>query len=302
MSRAFPLPFTPLRTMSGGKKRSYVIGGMFTAAYSGQAERLTASCEKFGLPYVVQEVPTVHRSISGRGTDDLSYTKPNFIRHLLETQKKTILYLDADCEIMAEPELIGHLVESGRDFAIYNWYADEYTDRFVPIEPGSRLYRFAGSIDWFSTRQLGCSGLVQFYRNSFAAKALLARWHRTIATFPGCADDAALTFTFNNLPSWLLWFLKVHWLPKAYARIPYWIYAEPVINHPDAYVPGQASGFTEIKDPGGRKVVYRSLLERRKPTLLFPRDCLIDTEQHTLRKLVDGEIVPLAPTAENFWL
>ena len=239
-----PFPFKSLRTMSGGKDGSYVIGAMFTAAYSDKAERLAASCEKFGLPYVIHEVPTVHRSISGRGTDDLSYTKPNFIRHLLAAHKKPVLYLDADCEFVSQPELIDQLVRSGCDFAIYNGYADEHTDRFVPIELSlraneppirNRFYRFAGSADWYTNSQLVCSGLVQFYGNSVAARALLSRWHRTIATFPGCADDAALNFAFNNLTrrSWLSWLLKVRWLPKSYARISWWIHAKPIINHPD---------------------------------------------------------------------
>lgn len=313
-ANAFPIPFKSHRTIGGAKDGSYVIGAMFTASYTEKAERLAASCDKFGLTYVLHEVPTVHRSISAQGTDDLAYTKPNFIRHMLATHKRPVLYLDADCEFVSEPALIDQLVSSGCDFAIYNWYADEYTDRFIPVELNlcaheppirNRFYRFAGSVDWYTNSQLGCSGLVQFYRNSNAARALLSKWHRTIATFPGCADDEALTFAFNNLTrrSWLYWLLKVRWLPKSYARIPYWIYCKPVINHPDPYIPGQSSGsFSAIKDPKGRRAVYKSAMERRKPTLLFPRDCIIDTEKHMVCKLVEGQLVPIGPSAQNFWL
>jgi hypothetical protein len=305
----FPVPFKSLRTISGGRDRAYVIGAMFTPTYAGKAERLALSCEKFELPYVIHEVPAVHRSISGRGTDDLCYTKPNFIRHLLRTHGKPVLYVDADCEFASEPHLIGELAKSRCDFAIYNWYADEYTDRFVPIAlsplPGqppveNRFYRFAGSIDWFTETQLGCSGLVQYYRDSAAARALLARWHGTIEEFAGCSDDAALTFAFNNL-GWRSRLTKVRWLPKSYARISYWIHTKPVINHPDLYFPGKTA-FINIKDPTGRKIIYRSRMEWKVPVLLFPRDCIIDTEQHMVCKLVDGRLIPIESTNQEFWL
>jgi hypothetical protein len=311
MASNFPLPFKSLRTITGCADGAYVIGAMFTAAYADKAERLAASCEKFKLPYVLYEVPTVHYSISRRGTDDLSYTKPNFIRHLLAAHKKPVLYLDADCEFVSQPELIDELAKSCCDFAIYNWYADEYTDSFVPIglrlSPDEapirkRFYRFAGSVDWYTNSQLNCSGLVQFYRNSVAAHALLSRWHHTIASFPDCEDDRALSFTFNNIAkySWLRWLLNVRWLPKSYARISTWIYAEPIINHADS--PAGPSGFREIRDAKGRKFSYHSLMEWRKPALLFPRDCIIDTEQRMVCKLVDGQLIPIEPTDQTFWL
>jgi hypothetical protein len=305
----FPIPFKSIRTMSGGKDRGYVVGAMFTAAYFEKAERLAASCERFGLPYALHEVPNVHQSISARGNGDLSYTKANFIRHMLSAHGKSVLYVDADCTFAAAPELIDQLARSRCDFAIYNWYADEYTDRFIPVELspapgqspiGNRFYRFAGSVDWFTHTQLGCSGLVQFYNNSAAARTLLARWHRTIETFPGCSDDAALTFAFNNL-GWISWLMKVRWLPKSYARISYWIHTKPVIDHPDPYVPGKTC-FTAIRDPRGRKVIYRSRMVRRVPALLFPRDCIIDTEKHMLCRLTDGNLIPVESTEQEFWL
>jgi hypothetical protein len=127
------------------------------------------------------------------------------------------------------------------------------------------------------------------------------RWHRTIAAFPRCADDEALDFTFNNLTrrSWLWWLLKTRWLSKSYARISHWIYAEPIINHPDDLT--EPSCFIPIADPKGRKSFYRSLMKRRNPESLFPRDCIIDTEQRMVCKLVDGRLVAIGPTDQNFW-
>ncbi|HET7085331.1 MAG TPA: hypothetical protein VFI23_11210 [Rhizomicrobium sp.] len=308
-AEAFPLPFHSLRTIGGGGNSPFIVGAMFTAAYSEQAARLAASCEKFSLSYVLHEVPAVHASISPRGSADLSFTKANFIHHLLNAHGKPVLYLDADCEFVARPDLVTELAQSGCDFAIYNWLADEYTDIFKPMEIAladsppakGRFFRHAGGIDWYSTTQLTCSGLVQFYGNSRAARALLSRWHRTVASFAGCADDQCLDFTFNNLgkTSWLYWFLKTRWLPKAYARIAFWIYAEPVINHPE--FPGK-SAWPKIKDPRGRQQRYQSLLEKRDSARPVPKDCIIDTEQGQVCKLVEGQIVPIGPTQWKFWL
>jgi hypothetical protein len=307
----FPRPFTSVRILSGGGEGAYVIAAMFTAAYSAKAERLAASCARLGLPYAIHEVPTVHNSISVHGTNDFTYTKPNFIRNLLAAHNKPVLYVDADCEFMAQPELIDELAKSRCDFAIYNWYADEYTDGFVPVdlagdvsEPAAarRFYQFAGSVDWFSKRQLLCSGLVQFYGNSITARVLLKRWHQTIMRFPGCADDNALGFTFNNPKTFspLRFLMKTRWLPKSYARISWWIYVKPIINHADTPLPSPNT--VAIKDLGGRKEFYRSKMERAKTELLFPRDCILDTQRREICKLVDGKLVLLRRTEQEFWL
>jgi hypothetical protein len=307
----FPRPFTSVRVLSGGGEGSYVIGAMFTAAYWAKAERLVASCARLGLPYVIHEVPTVHNSISVHGTDDFTYTKPNFIRNLLAVHNKPVLYVDADCEFMAQPVLIDELVKSRCDFAIYNWYADRYTDGFRAIDLAGdagesvavgRFYEFSGSVDWFSKRQLLCSGLVQFYGNSVAACLLLKRWHQTILRFPGCGDDGALNFTFNNPQTFspLRWLMRTRWLPKSYARISWWIYVRPVINHADR--PSPSPNTVAIKDPKGRKEFYRSKMERAKPELLFPRDCILDTKRREICKRVDGKLILVGPTDQEFWL
>jgi len=134
-------------------------------------------------------------------------------------------------------------------------------------------------------------GLVQLYRNSLAARALLARWHRTFAAFPGCADDACLNFVFNNLtsPSWLGWVPKRRWLPKSYGRISWWIYEKPVINYTarPSSAGGLKSSFIRIKDPPGREEFSRSLVQPRQAS--FPQGCIIDTERHMLCRFVNGK-------------
>ncbi len=306
----FPLPFKSLRTISGEGDKPFIVAAMFTASYSQKAAKLAASCKAFGLPYVLHQVPAVHRSISIHGSDDLAFTKANFIHHLLETHKKPVLYLDADCEFVSNPELIADLVNSRCDFAAYNWLADDYTEMYRPFrletDPASsgkhRFFECSGGSNWYSATQLACFGAVQFYRNSQAARALLSRWHRTIARFPSSSDDACMSFAYNNLTkrSWLYWFLKARWLPKAYARYAYWIYTEPVINHPD--FPAPNSDFVLIKDPAGRCQSYVSLMRWRGTARLFPPGCIIDTQKCMICKLIDDQIVPVEATNQKFWV
>lgn len=304
------MPFASTRVIRGAGDAPYIVGAMFTADYGEKAKRLISSCEKFGQPFEIHETPTVHRSVSVSGGDDLRFTKANFIGNLMREHDKPVLYLDADCEFMDKPNLICDLVKSGCDFAIYNWLADDYTDRFVPFISGHddeldkpyRYFKYHGSVDLHSTKQLIGAGWSQFYRNSFAATALLARWHQSVAEFNGCADDDCLDFTFNNLrrSDWLTWVLKYRWLPKEYSRGMFWIYAKPVINHPD--IPAPTSRFPAIKCARGRKRLYRSLVEKRRGQLLFPREAIIDTATATICKLIDGQIVPIQKTDQQFWV
>jgi hypothetical protein len=307
MTAGFPLPFHSRRMLRGGTDGPYLIASMFTTGYRAAAERLAASCDSLGLEYEIHEVSAVHNSISVRGSDDASHTKPNFIRTLLGKHRRPILYLDADCEILSPPLLLGELVSTGRDFAIYNWGADAHNERFFPVRLGEdeqaagRYYRYVGCFEFESDTQLVCSGLAQFYGNSLAARLLLKHWHRTILSQPGCADDKALDFTFNNLarlsPVRLL--LKPQWLPKSYARIAWWIHDQPVINHRD--FPSPVGTFKPISHPT-RKRFYTSRMRRRRKDEHFPLDCIIDTREGRICKLVDGKPVAETKTDARFWL
>jgi hypothetical protein len=308
----FPRRFESLRKIEVPGEASYLVGAMFTAAYAKKAERLAASCRRFGLPFVLHEVPTVHCSISGSGTDDLSFTKANFIHHLLATHRRPVLYLDVDCEFASRPSVIDKLAGSRCDFAIYNQCADEaYTPYFnaVALAPSegappveNRFYRYVKAPHWYTTSQLWCLGCVQFYANTMAARGLLAKWHQTITAFRGSPDDLCMNFTFNNLSrrSWLPWVLNVHWLPSAYARLSHWICTEPVINHPDET--GTNPNAVPIADPTGRKIFYRSRATPRSyPEDRFLPGAIVDIESNMLCELVDGRLVQVKPANRTFW-
>ena len=112
-------PLIELRAGSENSTSNLLFVSMYTQSYAMLAERLAISLEKHGLPYAVYEVPTVHNSISEKGSEDSKYTKSSFIREIINRTKKNIVYIDCDCEIKKFPSLlenigIGPDIDSGQ--------------------------------------------------------------------------------------------------------------------------------------------------------------------------------------------
>ncbi len=263
--------------------------------------RAAASCRAHGLPLALYEVPTVHCSISRRGSDDLRYTKANFIKFLFERHGRSVLYVDVDCVINQHPVRIDQLLADNVDFAIFNWLAEEHTEAYVRanVEPQGRFYRFSHSIDSHSDTQLLCSGAVQWYQDTPGTRALLDAWQDVQQRAPGSADDKCLDLAFNNrgpgAPP-----LKSVWLEKRYARYAWWIYERPVIDHPEW--PSSGQGFVPLHELNGRPRI--DVQKPRHPTVpyVFPKDCLIDSETRTLLRLRDGVWQPVGSFSTPLWL
>ena len=290
-------------------KQTFLVAAMLTEGFRGHADRLADSCEQFEIPYALYEVPTVHKTISNQGSDDLAFTKASFIRHALDTHELPVLYIDVDCVFREQPEKIFKLAEDNIDFAVYNWLADEHTECYLPIEItltensrqktyDNRFFRFAHCLDQHADDQLICSGAVQFYNNSDAARRLLDSWQSVIAEFPESTDDLCLDFAYNNLSPDDLPLMR--WLDKAYARLAWWIYIRPVIDHPE---------FPNIDDtdkPPPEKSTARFYYpERTKPISVehvFPRDCIIDTEKKMLLKIENNRLLPWKPFSDDVWI
>jgi hypothetical protein len=278
---------------------SALICGMFTPSYRELAERLVRSLRAFELPHAIFEVPAVHDSISLKGSADPVYTKANFIWHVLERTACPVLYLDVDCVVTRPPELIGRIAAAGHDFAIFNWLAQEQNDAYVPAPvpeaPGEppaapRYYQPSYHVDYATEQQLLCSGAAQFWRKTPAAVGLLGAWFATIRAQPRVADDECLDFAFNNPSGDWRTALRPFWLPKAYARYPWWIFDEPVIDHPD--IPFQGDGRAALRDEAGRKHYYPERAAARKEAPFIPRDCVIDTKTGDILRRQAEQLVP----------
>ncbi len=288
----------------------YVVGAMMTSSHARFGERLAESCRTHSLPLALFEVPTVHRSISVKGSDDPRYTKSRFIRFLLDRFERPVLYLDVDCVVAQHPALIDDLLRARVDFAIFNWLAEEHTEAYVraemTVEDGSarrvlrdRFYRFSHSIDSLCDRQLLCSGAVQWWNRTPPAISLLEQWQRVIERSPRSADDKCLDHAFNNHPSAAA-HLRAAWLPKGYARYAWWIYERPVIDHPE--IPASVHGFAPLDELDGKRRIYPQYLKEPQVAYVFPKDCLIDTQTRTLLRLSAQGWRTVAPFSTPVWL
>ena len=273
---------------------AFIVSALFTPDYRRRAERLAASLDRLGLPHALFEVPTVHRSISAKGEGDLSVSKPRFLRFVLERFAKPVLYVDADMVFRKAPRRIASLVKKGCDFAIYNWLADDTNDAWRP-EPGTPLWKFFFSVDLTSQTQLMASGGVQLWKGSDAAFTLLADWEQALRNHPRSEDDHCLDFAYNHGDRSGL---KPHWLPKPYCRVAFWIYADPVIDHPQ--FPAPTSGqFQQL----GSERFDRSQLMRSEKQRPFPRDAIVDAAAgQWLMLQPDGHFAAAGPLKRRLYL
>ena len=306
----FPFSRVLAEPPPGASTPPYVIGAMATPAYRRLAERLLMSCRVFGLPVALYEVPAVHRSISPAGCDDLRLTKPAFLQFLLRRYDRPILYLDADCVIVQPPARCAGFVGQRVDFAIFNWLATEHTETYYPVPKqveaadgihmtARRFYGFRHSIDAMSDTQLLCSGAVQWWADSVAASRLLRAWQGVIGRAPRSPDDKCLDLAFNNAPAGVP-ALRVAWLDKDYARVAWWIYVRPVIDHPD--LPNPGTDFAALDALDGQPRIHADAVRPQRVQPVFPRDCLIDTEARTLLRLQDGAWRTVSSFDTPLWL
>ena len=307
-----PIPFEHeiyKKELSSINSTTFIVCAMFTPdkpKLFQYADRLSRSCEKYNLPFIVYKVPKIHKSITPEGQDDLAFTKANFIYfNLNRYPTKNILYLDVDVFLMEYPKTIREVSGDNYDFAIYNWLNDEHNEAYVPInrklEAGniySGFYEFSHWIGYQSSEQLICSGATQFYRNSDNAKTLLNSWFNVIAGQPDYADDECLDYTFNN-------FFRAQnnfspfWLDKSYCRYPWWIYSKPVVIHPDLPCGGRGLPLNEINN---LKRCYFEKCKQKSNLLIFPHDYIIDTNKKLLLKIINNLIVDIKPIMHKLWI
>ncbi len=271
----------------GDVSAPFVVCAMLTPDYRGRAERLAASLEAFGLAHAIFEVPQVHRSISAAGGAEPDFSKPRFLRFALELFGKPVLYVDADVIFRKRPEALAALCATDCDFAIYNWLADAMNDALRP-EPGTPLWKFFFSVDMASDSQLMSSGAVQFWKSTDAALTLLKGWEQSLVRHPRSEDDHCLDFAYNHGDRTGL---NPAWLAKEYARYAFWIYADPVIDHPEFPAP-----LTGAFESLGSARFVREKIARAQKQQAFPRDTVVDAQaMQLLKQRPYGGLAPAGP-------
>jgi hypothetical protein len=281
----------------------FVVAAMFTADIRLLADRLKASLERVGLNFVLYEVPTIHSSISTKGSSDVTFCKPNLIHFVHSVYGMPVLYVDADVVFRDRPDKVFQFARQRTDFACYNWLADNATDAYVPATVAlngsptkNRFYRFSHSIDLFDPTQLMASGASQYYTQS--AEPLLRHWLDAITLYPQAADDELLDFSYNF--SIQKNSIRAFWWTMDYCRISWWINVRPIIDHPQA--PG-GGGPRSFKFYTGRERFKQDSLQVRPAQGPFPRDCLIDTKEKRLFRVTDrGTVVSAGLFDTELWV
>jgi len=268
---------------------SFVIASMYTPSYSNLALRLLNSVKQFeNLDFVLFEIPTIHKSISPKGSDNTDFCKPNFIAHCLSTFKRPILYLDCDVVVKKNPVLIEEIVKSKSiDFSIFNWLNDQDNAAYIPHkitrdnDETTTIYHFSHSIDYQSADQLICSGAVQFWNNSEPSFKLLSYWKSIIEKSHGAQDDHCLDYAFNNFQGRI----NTRWLTKSYARYAWWIFDEPIIDHPQ--IPYGGDGFKNLNPNDGTQRIYTDRLVEKRCGTNMPRGFVLNVNSNGIYRITN---------------
>jgi hypothetical protein len=171
--------------------------------YRAYAEKLRASCERFGIEHQIEELPSRGSWVKNIGR------KAQFVYDKLMANKRAVVWLDVDCEVMEYPVLLD---DERYDFMVYNWYAEPNPNQTF-LDPS----------------KLGCASGVFKVAYTAAGLQLIHKWIAACKDYPDERDDMVLDHVWQK---WKGPKIKSLWLPKAYNRMDTrWPDVKPVINH-----------------------------------------------------------------------
>lgn len=284
---------------------AYVAVAMATPSMLNVAARLRDSLTAHQIEHAIYTVPTVHCSISAKGTPHIEFSKPSFIERCLDVFERSLVYLDADLVLRERPSF-DPLVNDGTDFAIYNFLADDKSDAFAPISLPfggklwkTRFYMLSHKFEMSDSSQLAAAGPTQFYANSKAARKLLQNWKKTIERLPPVADDESLDHAFNTFKRPL----KTKWFGREYCRYPFWLTTRPLIDHPQFPDVSRKATFRTVT---GSERFDMSRIKRRSGPPELPADCIIDVLERRALKIpahsgTPPDQWPSAPLGVPIW-
>lgn len=162
-----------------------------------------------------------------------------------------------------------------------------------------RFYIYSHSIDYFSQNQLFCSSPVLFFSNSLSSKKLLLDWLNNVKVYPDYVIDKLLDYTFN-ITFKFKQKLNTYWLDKSYCRFKFFIFSNPIINHPDEFTNrvGTSHGLGDIS--GNMRWDFKELVPRK--SIKFPKEYFIDVKNKAFFKLVDRKLTFIEKFSEELFL
>ena len=288
----------------------FLIVSFFTQNYKDKADRLINSLNNFNLNYKIFEVPTIHYSKSDKGSNDINYCMPKLIIDMLKQFKIPIIFLDCDLVVMKEPKLFYSLKEKNIDFAIYNWLEDSENDGYLPVklkinsergEIEETYYINSVNVKLLNNPnkegQLFSSGGVAYFSESNSSINVLNEWLENIIKYPKAPDDQLLDHTFNYSSN-VRKNLKVKWLDKSYCRVFWWIFSEPIINHPGHMSHRVNDNFFKIT--GKERFKIENTIKRNSSKV--SKEFIIDAKNKKILKVEKGKIFVVRSFTENVYV
>ena len=288
----------------------FLIVSFFTQNYKDKADRLINSLNNFNLNYKIFEVPTIHYSKSDKGSNDINYCMPKLIIDMLKQFKIPIIFLDCDLVVMKEPKLFYSLKEKNIDFAIYNWLEDSENDGYLPVKLKINSERgkieetyYINSVNVKLLNnpnkegQLFSSGGVAYFSESNSSINVLNEWLENIIKYPKAPDDQLLDHTFNY-SSTVRKNLKVEWLDKSYCRVFWWIFSEPIINHPGHMSHRVNDNFFKIT--GKERFKIENTIKRNSSKV--SKEFIIDAKNKKILKVEKGKIFVVRSFTESVYV
>ncbi len=292
------------------KVEEFLIVSFFTQNYKDKADRLINSLNNFNLNYKIFEVPTIHYSKSDKGSNDINYCMPKLIIDMLKQFKIPIIFLDCDLVVMKEPKLFYSLKEKNIDFAIYNWLEDSENDGYLPVklkinsekgEIEETYYINSVNVKLLNNPnkegQLFSSGGVAYFSESNSSINVLNEWLENIIKYPKAPDDQLLDHTFNY-SSTVRKNLKVEWLDKSYCRVFWWIFSEPIINHPGHMSHRVNDNFFQIT--GKERFKIENTIKRNSSKV--SKEFIIDAKNKKILKVEKGKIFVVRSFTESVYV
>ena len=292
------------------KVEDFLIVSFFTQNYKDKADRLINSLNNFNLNYKIFEVPTIHYSKSDKGSNDINYCMPKLIIDMLKQFKIPIIFLDCDLVVMKEPKLFYSLKEKNIDFAIYNWLEDSENDGYLPVklkinsergEIEETYYINSVNVKLLNNPnkelQLFSSGGVAYFSESNSSINVLNEWLENIIKYPKAPDDQLLDHTFNYSSN-VRKNLKVEWLDKSYCRVFWWIFSEPIINHPGHMSHRVNDNFFKIT--GKERFKIENTIKRNSSKV--SKEFIIDAKNKKILKVEKGKIFVVRSFTESVYV
>ena len=288
----------------------FLIVSFFTQNYKDKADRLINSLNNFNLNYKIFEVPTIHYSKSDKGSNDINYCMPKLIIDMLKQFKVPIIFLDCDLVVMKEPKIFYSLKEKKIDFAIYNWLEDSENDGYLPVklkinsergEIEETYYINSVNVKLLNNPnkegQLFSSGGVAYFSESNSSINVLNEWLENIIKYPKAPDDQLLDHTFNYSSN-VRKNLKVEWLDKSYCRVFWWIFSEPIINHPGHMSHRVNDNFFQIT--GKERFKIENTIKRNSSKV--SKEFIIDAKNKKILKVEKGKIFVVRSFTESVYV